>query len=157
MACLENEVNIIQRVRAILLSDNETLMFIKRVKPDPQIAPYWVAPGGGVEPFDDGLLGTLKRELMEELGARIDVLSHAFVLEHEKAGKALEEHFYVCRLIDYDLRLRHGPEFADPTRGLYLPDEVLLSFEALSAINIKTPELRDWLLCNFRWLRRAAA
>lgn len=155
MPFLENEV--IQRVRAILLTDSDTLMFIKRVKPDPQVAPYWVAPGGGVEPFDDGLLGALERELMEELGAQIDILRHAFVLEHEKAGKALEEHFYVCRLIDYDLRLRHGPEFEDPARGLYLPDEVILSFEALSAINIKTPELRDWLLHNLRWLRRAAA
>jgi len=143
-----------QRVRAILLTERGTLMFIKRVKPD--VPPYWVAPGGGVEEEDMSLIGTLHRELHEELGASVEVLYPAFVLRHQKANKNLEEHFYVCRLIGYDLSLRSGPEFADATRGQYLVDEIPLDPDALRALNIKTPELLDWLVENLAYLRRAA-
>ena len=144
----------IQRVRAILLTNNDTVLFIKRVKPAKPA--YWVAPGGGVENYDDNLEHALRRELFEELGASVDILEHAFTLHHIKAGKNLEEHFYVCRLQHYDLSLRHGPEFGDPTRGQYIPDEIPLMPEALDRIDIKTPELRDWLLANISVLRRIA-
>lgn len=142
----------IRRVRAILLTKNNTILFIKRIKPH-KPAPYWVAPGGGVEPHDHSLLGALHRELLEELGATCEVLRWGFVLKHEKAGKLLEEHFYICRLRDYNLSLRHGPEFDDPARGQYLPDEVPLEAGALRDLNIKTPELRLWLLNNLPMLR----
>jgi len=144
-----------QRVRAILLTDDQTLMFIKRVKPDGR-PPYWVAPGGGVEEQDKTLLDTLHRELFEELGATIQVLRKAFVLEHTKAGKNLEEHFYICRLLDYDLTLRSGPEFDDPARGEYIPFEVELTVDAINAIHIKTAELQDWLLNNLNRLHYIA-
>jgi 8-oxo-dGTP pyrophosphatase MutT (NUDIX family) len=142
----------IQRVRAILLTPSGDLMFIKRIKPG-KPAPYWLAPGGGVEACDRGLHDALHRELSEELGARITVLSHEFALCHEKAGKHLEEHFFVCRLLDYNLALRHGPEFDDPSRGKFLPDVVPLTRYALNRIYIKTDPLRVWLLENLRYLR----
>ncbi len=126
-------------------------MFIKRIKPN--TPPYWVAPGGGVEDIDETLLDTLHRELHEELGARVEVLKPAFVLEHNMAGKQLEEHFFICRLIDYDLTLREGPEFKDPKRGEFLPDEVPLVASELNNIHIKTPELADWILQNLQVLR----
>jgi 8-oxo-dGTP pyrophosphatase MutT (NUDIX family) len=138
------------RVRAILITDKGQVLFIKRVKPN--VAPYWVAPGGGVE-ADESLLETLDRELREELGATIEVIDHAFMLRHHKAGKDLEEHFFVCKLVDYDLSLRSGPEFDDPARGEYVPDAVDISAAALDSINIKTEELRDWLLENSHTLR----
>ena len=81
-----------QRVRAILLTGNDSVLLIKRVKPN-NSATYWVAPGGGVEHRDADLIATLQRELYEELGAVATVLETAFVLEHQKAGKQLEEHF----------------------------------------------------------------
>lgn len=138
-----------RRVRAILLTGRGTVMLIKRVKRDVQ--PYWVAPGGGVE-GDEDVIAALHRELMEELGAEADVLERAFVLRHSIAGKNLEEHFFICCLQDYDLELRSGPEFSDPTRGVYLPDEVPLTEDALETINIKTPELRDWMIRHLRLL-----
>lgn len=144
----------IQRVRAILLTDRGTLMFIKRVKPGK--TPYWVAPGGGVEQHDLHLLDALHRELCEELGATVDVIETGFVLEHKKAGKHLEEHFFICRLVDYNLDLRNGPEFNDPSRGEYLPVELPLDAEALSAINIKTIELQEWLIMHLSQLRHLA-
>ena len=144
-----------RRVRAILLTGRGSLLLIKRVKPlnGPT---YWVAPGGGVESHDLDLEAALRRELWEELGARADMLSLAFVLEHEKAGKTLEESFFVCRLEEYDISQRAGPEFNDPTRGEYIPDEIALETGALQRVRFQTPELRDWLLPNLHWLKAIA-
>lgn len=122
-----------RRVRAILLTGNNSVLFIKRVKPN-NPSPYWVAPGGGVEHDDHNLYDTLERELCEELGATATVLNKAFVLKHEKAGKQLEEHFFVCRLHNYDLDKRDGPEFDDPTRGEYIPDEIPLDNDGKSVV-----------------------
>jgi len=141
-----------QRVRAILLTGDGSILLIKRVKPDGS-APYWVAPGGGVEWSDIDLIAALERELYEELGADATILATAFVLEHEKARKQLEEHFFVCLLGDFDLSKRYGPEFNDPSRGEYIPEFVSLDRAQLDAISFKTPELRDWMIRHFDYLR----
>ena len=142
----------IHRVRAILLTDEGKVLFIKRVKPHKQ-DPYWVAPGGGVEDYDKSLHDALARELAEELGAEYEILFDAFTLKHHKGGKDLIEHFFVCRLHDYDISLRTGPEFDDPSRGEFVPDAVDLTEDAIESINIKTEELRDWLIANLHMLR----
>lgn len=149
------EPSLSRRVRAIVLVPQGGILFIKRVKPHNPVA-YWVAPGGGLETEDINLYAALRRELREELGARVDILGDAFVLRHHKGGKNLEEYFVICRLQGYDLSLRSGPEFEDPTRGEYLPDEVDLTEETLNQINIKTPELRDWLIENLEMLQLLA-
>lgn len=141
-----------QRVRAILLTGDGAILMIKRVKPN-NADPYWVAPGGGVEWLDLDLNAALERELYEELGADATVLATAFVLEHEKAGKQLEEHFFVCLLRHYDLSKRYGPEFRDSSRGQYLPAFVELDPSQLQAIHFQTPELRDWILRHLDYLR----
>ncbi|MGJ3238697.1 MAG: NUDIX domain-containing protein [Anaerolineae bacterium] len=141
-----------QRVRAIVITDDQRVLFIKRIKPN-KTQPYWVAPGGGVEEDDTDILQALHRELYEELGAEVEVIQHGFVLRHEKANKHLEEHFYVCRLVRYDLSQRHGPEFDDPTRGEYIPHAIELTEDAITSINIKTTELQDWLINNLPTLK----
>jgi len=141
-----------QRVRAILLTGDGSILLIKRVKPD-RSAPYWVAPGGGVEWTDYDLIAALERELYEELGAAATVLATAFVLEHQKAGKDLEEHFFVCLLNDFDLSKRYGPEFSDPARGEFIPEFVPLDSAPLDGIPFKTPELRDWMRRHMDYLR----
>ena len=140
-----------RRVRAILLTGTGSVVFIKRIKPSGH-KPYWVAPGGGEENGDVDLVATLERELFEELGAVATVLETAFVLEHEKAGKQLEEHFFVCLLEDYDLSKRDGPEFNDPSRGEYIPEEIPLDEVSLNMINIKTTEMRNWMVRNLDYL-----
>ena len=141
-----------QRVRAILLTGDGSVLMIKRVKPD-NSAPYWVAPGGGVERIDIDLIATLERELYEELGAVATVLASAFVLEHKKAGKQLEEHFFVCLLHDFDLSKRYGPEFSDPSRGAYIPEFISLDPAQLGVLYFKTPELHDWMIRHLDFLR----
>ncbi|MDE2774943.1 MAG: NUDIX domain-containing protein [Chloroflexota bacterium] len=141
-----------QRVRAILLAGDGSALMIKRVKPS-RSTPYWVAPGGGVEWTDLDLFAALERELYEELGAFATVLATAFVLEHEKAGKQLEEHFFVCLLQDLDLSKRYGPEFNDPARGQFIPEFIPLERAQLDAIRFQTPELRDWMIQHLDYLR----
>ncbi|MCY3833776.1 MAG: NUDIX hydrolase [Chloroflexi bacterium] len=140
-----------QRVRAILLTGDGAMLMIKRVKPG-SAAPYWVAPGGGVEQADADLIATLERELYEELGAVASVLSTAFVLEHEKAGKQLEEHFFVCLLHEFDLSRRYGPEFRDHSRGAYIPEFISLDPPSLGKLYFKTPELYDWMIHHLDYL-----
>ena len=152
MLAIKEEAKLIQRVRAILLTQDNRLLFIKRVKPNNN-TPYWVAPGGGVEAYDIDLVDALDRELKEELGATAAILNTGFVLNHEIAEKNLEEHFFVCRLKDYDISQRYGPEFEDPTRGEFIPDEIDLNSDSIESLNIKTVELRDWLLDNLEMLR----
>ncbi len=142
-----------QRVRAILLTGDDSVLLIERIKPNGS-ASYWVAPGGGVEAGDADLIASLERELYEELGAVATVVRTAFVLEHFKAGKQLEEHFFVCHLHNYDLSKRYGPEFNDPANGEYLPVAVPLDALELQRVNIKTPELRAWMIRNLDLLRR---
>lgn len=142
----------IERVRAILLAPRQTLLMIKRVKLHNAL-PYWVAPGGGMESHDRTLRAALVRELDEELGARTEILRHAFTLRHTKGGKDLQEYFYLCRLLSFDLKRRNGPEFEDPARGAYLPDFVKLHAPTLRGLNIKTPELTDWLVAHLPQLK----
>jgi 8-oxo-dGTP pyrophosphatase MutT (NUDIX family) len=136
------EVN--NRVRGIILSSSNTVLLIKRLRQG--VAPYWVAPGGGIEPSDSGPEAALKRELLEEVGATVDILRFAFTLETEPfADTIVRQHFYLCHLIDYDLARRSGPEFSIPGRGEYIPEELPLVCQVLMQMNIKPSMLKAYL------------
>lgn len=79
-------------VRAILIDDAERLVLLKRVRPGG--SPYWVTPGGGIEPSDDSLVSTLRRELREELGADGAILSQVLVDRTDSGSGVVTEHFY---------------------------------------------------------------
>ena len=57
--------------RAILLDDEDRLVLIKRTKPG--ATPYWITPGGGVEPGDTTVAEGLRREVLEELGLPCEI------------------------------------------------------------------------------------
>ena len=61
----------VQRVRAILVTPDNNLLLIKRVRPG--IASYWVLPGGHVEDEDGGLEAALAREIQEEVAGVPDI------------------------------------------------------------------------------------
>jgi hypothetical protein len=54
----------------------------------------------------------------------------------------------VARLVSMDLLTRNGPEFADPARGAYDPDVFDLYGEELEVIDLRPPELKDFILAN---------
>lgn len=132
--------------RAILLDDDH-LLLIKRTKPGLQ--PYWITPGGGVEPEDATVVDALHREVDEELGAKVHDVVPAFVdtVEHvhdDGTAGLKVQHFFVCRLESMDLSLRHGPEMEAPC-GTYDIVRVPFTREGIASVEVVPPSLRDYL------------
>lgn len=120
----------IERVRAMLLTPADGLLLIRRTRPG--AAPYWVFPGGHVEPEDPDLRSALMRELREETGAE----PHITGLLHVLADERERQYFYLGRIEAWSEADRTGPEFGDPDRGEYRLEEVPLTREALAARDI---------------------
>jgi len=123
------------RVRAILVTDDDHLLVIKRRRPDTPI--YWVLPGGHVEPDDADLESALHRELREELAGEAEV--HSLVQVIDADGASDRQYIYLARINAWQFDERTGPEFVghDPARGTYELDQVPLTAGALAAINLK--------------------
>ncbi|MBL8164635.1 MAG: NUDIX domain-containing protein [Anaerolineae bacterium] len=138
------------RVRALLLTPRRTLLLIKRVRAE--IPPYYVAPGGGVDPSDASWEAALHREMAEELGGQVEIVREVWTTEHpgdlDLEGWTVRHHYYICRLLRYDLTQRSGPEFSDPTRGQYIPEEFALDGALLSQVVSRPPELAVFLAAN---------
>ncbi|GAA2216483.1 hypothetical protein GCM10009850_119520 [Nonomuraea monospora] len=128
-----------ERVRAILIDHDGHLLTIKRIKPGQQ--PYWVLPGGGVEDTDTCLEDALARELREELGAEtaIHALVHVLATTHDR------QHFFLARLLHYNLADRSGPELTEPGRGQYLAEHVPLTEAGIGAITLQPPQIAAFL------------
>jgi ADP-ribose pyrophosphatase YjhB (NUDIX family) len=134
-----------QRVRAILITPDDDLLTIRRVRPGRP--PYWVLPGGGVEPGED-LQAALGRELREEIAATANVHSLLHILDRGDE----RQYFCLARADTWsaEASARSGPEFTDPARGEYHLQAVPLTAEALSAIDLKPSELAEILLHHLR-------
>jgi hypothetical protein len=57
-------------------------------------------------------------------------------------------HFFVTRLVRMDVSTRTGPEFADPSRGAYDPDLFDLCEDALAGLDLRPPEVKEFILAN---------
>lgn len=136
--------------RAILFDDDGRLVLIKRTPHDRPDDPYWVTPGGGVEPEDTSLEATCLRELHEELGATARLLGVVFFYARPKPGGFSLHHYFLARLESMDLSLRHGPEFADASRGSYDVDRIELHDDAaaLDTITLVPDGLTAFLRAN---------
>ncbi|MGW5052356.1 NUDIX hydrolase [Actinokineospora sp. NPDC004072] len=132
--------------RAILIDDLGRLVLIKRTKPGQ--APYWTAPGGGVEDTDASVEAALYRELTEELGAKATDASQVFLFSSPLDGGVAVQHFFVARLASLDESARSGPEFSDPSRGGYDLDRVDLRGDDLASIDLKPTALKEFILAN---------
>jgi len=128
-----------ERVRAVLITPAGGLLLIRRTWPG--ASPYWVFPGGHVEPEDRDLHAALVREVFEETGGRARVTGLLRVLEDE-GGR---EYFYLARIGSWSEAGRTGPEFADPDRGEYALDEVPPTREALDALSLLPDEVAGLL------------
>ncbi|MFC7381326.1 NUDIX hydrolase [Sphaerisporangium rhizosphaerae] len=127
------------RVRAVLVTPSGMLLTVKRIRPD--VEPYWVLPGGGVEQADATLEDALAREIHEELAgcARIHSLIHVEEINGER------QYFFLARIDHWDPARRSGPEFTDPARGAYIVEEIPLTPSALARIALKPESIGDLL------------
>ncbi|GAA4569427.1 NUDIX domain-containing protein [Planotetraspora kaengkrachanensis] len=123
-------------VRAILFDGDEIVLF-KRIRPGR--APYWITPGGGVEPSDATLEATLRRELDEELGATAGPALRVFTIVEQDRLTTV----YACRLVHMDLSRRSGPEFLDPEKGVH--EIVRVRPEKMRGLDLIPPELADFI------------
>lgn len=111
-------------------------------------APYWTAPGGGVEDTDTSVEAALHRELTEELGAHAANATQVFLFSSPSDAGVAVQHFFVARLVSLDESVRNGPEFSDPSRGGYELDRIDLLGGGLASIDLKPTLLKEFILAN---------
>ncbi len=133
------------RVRALLITPDNYLLTIQRIRPGQQ--PYWVLPGGGIETGEDPETA-LTRELREETAATASIHSLLHVLERD--GE--RQYIYLTRARTWSASAadRTGPEFTDSARGEYHLQAIPLTAEALTVIDLKPEPLAAFLLTHLR-------
>ncbi|WP_037574378.1 NUDIX domain-containing protein [Phaeacidiphilus oryzae] len=135
------------------------IVFIKRTKPG--LPPYWITPGGGVEPTDATVVDALHREIAEELGGKVTDVVPAFVDTVRDPRPGIPEgvkvqHFFVCRLESMDPALRHGPEVEEPN-GEYEIVRLPFTLEGVTSVNVVPAALRRYLAANVEGIRTLLA
>ncbi|MDT0342197.1 NUDIX hydrolase [Streptomyces litchfieldiae] len=141
---------VVKRTARAILLDAADLIVIKRTKPGRP--PYWITPGGGVEPGDATVLDALHREVYEELGAKVTDVVPAFVdtVPHvpgpgDGTPPGLKvQHFFACRLASMDPALRHGPEVDEPC-GTYEIVRLPFTPEGLASVDVVPVSLAAYL------------
>jgi ADP-ribose pyrophosphatase YjhB (NUDIX family) len=141
--------------RAILIDDDCRLVLIRRTKPGQ--APYWTAPGGGVDASDASVEAALHCELAEELGAEASGATQVFLFSSPSEAGVAVQHFFVARLRKLDESARSGPEFQDASRGRYDLDRIALLGDDLASVDLKPDALKEFILANREALLAEAA
>lgn len=150
---------VVKRTARAILLDGDSLILIKRTKPG--MPPYWITPGGGMEPGDATVVDGLHREVDEELGGKVVDVVPAFVdtVEHtaEDGARGVKvQHFFVCRLASMDLSRRHGPEVDEPN-GTYEIVRVPFTRAGIASVEVVPPSLRSYLSANIEGVRALLA
>ncbi|MFI6575400.1 NUDIX domain-containing protein [Nocardiopsis sp. NPDC050513] len=139
-----------QSARALLFDNERRLVLIKRTKPGWE--PYWVAVGGGLEPGDADADAALHREVLEELGGRIDRVRQVLLISDNLPGGLGLQHVFAARLTSMNLVARTGAEFTEPGRGTYEVVSVPATREALSELHLVPPQLAEFAQANVHGL-----
>ena len=144
-----------ERVRAVLFDGNEIVLFRRQ---RPGVPVYWAFPGGGVERDDADLAAALRRELDEELYARVsEPVPLVAAATEDLLGRPEIQHLYACRVLSMDFEQRHGAEFTNPAKGTYEVVRVPFTAEDLSALVLVPPPLADYVLANVDAIRASVA
>lgn len=128
--------------RAVLV-DGSDLLLIKRTRPDQE--PYWVTIGGGVEPEDATLEDTLRREVLEEVGAQIRHVAQILVLVDRSDERIAVQHIFLAELAPVELVERTGKELNMPSRGGYELVRVPFTSEGIAAVDLRPAALSEYL------------
>ncbi|GAA4534008.1 MULTISPECIES: NUDIX domain-containing protein [Nonomuraea] len=139
-------------VRGLLLDDDEHLVIFRRTVPGRAV--YWSVPGGHVEPGDATLEHTLRRELLEELGATVSAVTPLTTVSYPWEGGVKTQHVYGCRLVAMDPALRHGPELDDPGRGVYEVERLPLEREEITSRHVVPEAVAAYLSGHIEALPR---
>ncbi|MEU1283797.1 NUDIX domain-containing protein [Kitasatospora sp. NPDC005856] len=123
------------RVRAVLLTPNNTTLLIKRIRPG--IDPYWVIVGGKIESTDASPEEALLREVREEIAGEAEIVSLLHTIETDDE----RQDFYLATIEKWSFEDRTGPEFSQEGRGEYVLEEIPLTAESLDAINLLPQEI----------------
>ncbi|MGX5391864.1 NUDIX hydrolase [Streptomyces anulatus] len=121
----------IERVRAVLVTADDTMLVIRRTRPG--IPEYWVLPGGGVEPSDASREAALHREIHEEIAGKADIIRLLHTMESDDERQL----FYLARITTWSFDDRTGPEFSAEGRGEYALEEIPVTMEGLDGIDLK--------------------
>ncbi len=136
---------IIQRVRAIIITDNKILL-INRIKKDES---YWIIPGGQVE-LGENQEQAIKRECEEELGITVRIKELFIKRTSDKPG-TIDHHefFYLCDMVDGNVGSGQGPEFRPNTnyKGKY--KVVWVDLKKLPNMNLKPQEIKDKIIKKY--------
>jgi 8-oxo-dGTP pyrophosphatase MutT (NUDIX family) len=116
---------------------------IKRTRPGEE--PYWVTIGGGVEPEDSTLEDTLRREVLEEIGAQIRHVAQILVLVDRSADGIAVQHVFLAELDPTGWVERTGKEFDNPSRGGYELVRVPFTADGIAQIDLKPASLSEYL------------
>ncbi|MEV5605620.1 NUDIX domain-containing protein [Streptomyces sp. NPDC052299] len=125
----------IERVRAVLVTRDRTMLVIRRTRPG--IPEYWVLPGGGVEPTDESREAALHREIHEEIAGKADIIRLLHTMESDDERQL----FYLARIATWSFDDRTGPEFSAEGRGEYALEEIPLTLEGLDGIDLKPEDI----------------
>jgi ADP-ribose pyrophosphatase YjhB (NUDIX family) len=131
----------IERVRAVLITPDGSMLAIRRDKPGR--GPYWVLPGGHVEPRDQDREAALGREIGEEIAGVPDIISLLYIMDSEQKNE--RQFFYLARISSWSFADRTGPEFSEPGRGTYQLEQIPLTTSALQAIDLKPEPVAELL------------
>ncbi|RAY16684.1 NUDIX hydrolase [Actinomadura craniellae] len=126
-----------QRVRAVLITPQHTMLTIKRIRHGTPA--YWVLPGGGVQDSDESLEAALHREVWEEIVGHAEITG----LLHTMESNSEQQFFYLAHIATWNFNERSGPEFSQSDRGEYLLEEIPLTPEGLNGIDLKPQEVTD--------------
>ena len=125
----------IERVRAVLVTPDDTMLVIRRTKPG--IPEYWVLPGGGVEASDNSREAALHREIHEEIAGKAGIIRVLHTMESDNE----RQFFYLARIATWSFEDRTGPEFSAEGRGEYALEEIPLTMAGLDSIDLKPEEI----------------
>jgi ADP-ribose pyrophosphatase YjhB (NUDIX family) len=131
----------IERVRAVLITPDGSMLAIRRDKPGR--SPYWVLPGGHVEPRDQDREAALRREIGEEIAGVPDIISLLYIMDSEQRNE--RQFFYLARISSWSFADRTGPEFREPGRGTYQLEQIPLTTGPLKAIDLKPEPVAELL------------
>lgn len=139
------------RAAGLVIKDGK-IALIHRTKPWIE-RDYFVVPGGGIEEEDENASAAAEREVLEETGLEVRVLSEESHYDFTDEGG--DQHFLLAEVTGGELGSGSGPEFTDANyadRGTYTPEWVPLKKLVDGKINLMPPRVREQLVIDIESL-----